>query len=85
MAKVINNEKGFRVIEVTLSDCTKWGGMGICDHCNSAVPKGYYVAVLNSVLCERCYNRWYARAKFYPEDMEIEYRNFDYMKTLLKI
>ena len=54
MAKVVKNEKGFKVIEVSLIECTQWGGLGICDSCGNASFKGYYVAVLNQMLCENC-------------------------------
>lgn len=40
MAQIINSDKNFKVIEVYLSDCIKWGGLGICDHCNTAIRKG---------------------------------------------
>ena len=28
MAKVVKNEKGFKVIEVSLTECVQWGGLG---------------------------------------------------------
>ena len=37
MAKIIENEKGFRVIEVTMTDIARIGGMGICDWCNGDI------------------------------------------------
>lgn len=85
MAQIVKNKKGFKVIKVTLSDCIKWGGFGICDHCNGACDKGYYVAVLNSLLCEKCYNDWNQRAIYYPEDSRIEEQNYSYMKSLLNL
>lgn len=86
MAKIIENEKGFRVIEVTMTDIARIGGMGICDWCNGAIgKKGYYVAVLNSAMCEKCYNEWYERAVNYPEDGRVEAGNFLYMKNLLNL
>ena len=85
MAQIINSDKDFKVIEVYLSDCIKWGGLGICDHCNTAIRKGYYVAVLNSVLCEKCYKSWHHRAKNYPEDRRIEESNFNRMKSILNL
>ena len=56
-----------------------------CDHCNTAIRKGYYVAVLNSVLCEKCYKSWHHRAKNYPEDRRIEESNFNRMKSILNL
>ena len=85
MAQIINSDKQFKVIEVYPSDCLQWGGLGICDHCNTPIRKGYYVAVLNSVLCEKCYNLWHRNAKNYPEDRRIEENNFNRMKAILKL
>lgn len=85
MAQIINSDKNFKVIEVYLSDCLSWGGLGICDYCNKPITKGYYVAVLNCVLCEKCYKSWHRRAKNYPQDREIEERNFRYMKSILNL
>ena len=86
MATIIENKKGFSVIKVSLLECVKWGGMGICDLCGEAVVNGgYYVAVLNSVMCEKCYNEWSERAIYYPEDSVIEVRNFNFMRKLLEL
>lgn len=86
MAEIIENKKGFKVIKVTLNDCLNWGGLGICDWCNECIGEyGYYVAVLNSVMCEKCYLEWYERAKNYPEDKRIEDGNFAYMKLVLNL
>lgn len=86
MAKVVENEKGFKVIEVSTIECLSWGGFGICDNCNSvATPKGYYVAVLNHLLCEDCYKDWCKYATYYPEDSRIEERNFEHYKKILNI
>lgn len=85
MAKIIENPKGFKVIEVSFKECTSWGGFGICDNCNNAFNKAYYVAVLNRVFCEDCYLEWYLKATYYEEDREIEERNFQTYKRMLKI
>lgn len=85
MAKVVKNEKGFKVIEVSLTECVQWGGLGICDSCGNASFKGYYVAVLNQMFCENCYKKWCERAIYYPEDSRIEERNFEIYKKILNI
>lgn len=85
MAKIVENEKGFKVIEVSFKDCVGWGGFGICDNCNEQFSKAYYVAVLNRVLCPKCYEEWIASATYYPEDSYFEDRNFEYYKNLLEI
>lgn len=45
MAKKVDNEKGFLVIEVSAAELSaKAGGYGICDYCNTPAEKGYYIA-----------------------------------------
>lgn len=85
MAKVVENGKGFKVIEVSLIETTQWGGLGICDNCNKPSFKGYYVAVLNQMFCEDCYKEWCKRAVYYPEDSRREERYFERYKKILKI
>lgn len=85
MAKIIENPKGFKVIEVSFKECTSWGGFGICDDCGNAFVRAYYVAVLNQVLCAKCYNEWYAEETYYEEDRWVEERNFQACKKMLKI
>lgn len=86
MAKKVENEKGFLVIEVSSTEyIEKIGGMAICDSCNEDSFIGYYIAVLNHWVCPKCYQEWIERAKRYPEDIRIEERNFDYYSKLLEI
>lgn len=84
MAKKIENEKGFLVLEVSHIECiTKLGGYGICDSCNKASTDGYYIAVLNHWVCPECYKEWIGRAKRYANDIPIEERNYaHYSKRL---
>lgn len=86
MAKKVDNEKGFLVIEVSATECAEvFGGLGICDSCNSFDLKGYYVAVLNCWYCQKCYKEWIERAKRYVEDIPFEQRQFDHYCKLFKI
>lgn len=86
MAHIIYNPKGFKVIACSAAECfTAFGGYGICDQCNSASATGYYVAVLNHWLCQKCYEEWSERAINYPEDATFEQRNYDYYKTKLHL
>lgn len=47
MAKIVDNPKRFKVIELSRNELAKIGGIGICDRCNGTSNTGYYVAVLN--------------------------------------
>lgn len=54
------------------------GGPGICDHCSSPALTGYYIAVLNHWVCPECFENWKGYAQWYPEDADIERRNFEF-------
>lgn len=56
MAKIVDNPKRFKVIELSRNELAKIGGIGICDRCNGTSNAGYYVAVLNCWFCPKCYN-----------------------------
>lgn len=87
MAKIFENKKGFLVMEVErneLMDALKdYGCAGVCDMCMGKPEKGYYIAVLNMWVCEKCFKEWYLRAKKYEEDEAVERKNFEFYKNLL--
>ena len=59
MAQVIDNAKGFKVIEMSLPESVKaFGGVGVCDSCGRAAYTAYYIAVLNEAFCQYCYEEW---------------------------
>lgn len=80
MAKIIENEKGFKVIKVTGIEMEAIGCGNVCDHCGKPSAFGYYVAVLNRWFCQNCYDKWYEDAVNYAEegnaDARVENRNF---------
>ena len=85
MAKQIEFKK-FLIIECTdLEIHNACGGPGICDNCNDSSMTGYYIAVLNRWLCPECFERWKRYAKWYPEDAEIENKNFNFYAPRLGI
>lgn len=88
MAKIYENEKGFKVIEVTAREMLKIGCGNICDHCGEQqLDNGYYVAVLNLWMCPTCFEMWYEDATNYAtsnnDDDRVERKNFEYFKMLL--
>lgn len=85
MAKVIDNEKGFKVIECTISETTKFCGAGICDSCNNADFVGFLICALNSWYCKNCFVEWEKRSTYYIEDQPTENRNFEYYKNVLQL
>lgn len=91
MAKVINNDKEFKVISLSTEDAASMdfgidgSGACICMRCDKGCLSGdiYYIAVLNDTMCKNCYEKWVKSAKRYAEDIPIENRNFNYYKKLL--
>ena len=72
---------GFSLIEV------EGGGFIVCDMCNDELKSDetcYYVAVLNYIICKKCFDHWIASAKYYQEDSFYEQRNFSRVKKLLE-
>lgn len=51
---------------------TATGGLGICDWCAKPTPKMYVVPVLNSAMCEKCFEDWNQRAVIFKEDLSFE-------------
>ena len=84
MAKIIDNPKGFKVIETSMTECIDMGGMAVCDNCNQCSDKGYLIAVLNSWFCPQCYNEWMEEAVRYEDDVIYEHKTFNYYKDILK-
>lgn len=90
MAKKIKTEKDFLVIKMNMKEAESIGfGLGggacICMDCNNVCYDDiYYVAVLNDTLCEECYNEYIKEATYYPEDSEIEQKNYDFYISMLK-
>ena len=76
---------GYIYLKTSVEECSKWGGMGICDHCNQASSEGYLVPVLNHWLCPDCFNSWAKRATYYPEDIDYESRTTAYYERILGI
>lgn len=84
MARIVENDKGFKVIALSVEDAFKLGWGNVCMNCNNLI-KGemYYIAVLNDVMDLECYNKWYKRAKLYADDKYYEDKNFNYYKEKL--
>lgn len=89
MAKRIEFDK-FLIIECTAKELMNAVGTTfcICDYCGTAkLPsdKGYYIAVFNQWYCERCYKEWTQRAEWYPEDADVERRNYEFYAPRLGV
>lgn len=89
MAKVVDNYKGFKVLEITrqemMDKLTRYGCLGICDMCNRPISVGYYVAVINRWMCKDCYNDFIKSIDRYEEDMKIENKNFNRFCNLFNV
>ena len=47
--------------------------------------KGCYIAVLNHWYCKKCYEEWVASTEWYPEDADVERRNFNFYAPRLGV
>lgn len=89
MAKIIDNNKGFKVICMSNEEAITLGfgtflNACICIECENLIwDEIYYIAALNDVMCKSCYEKWYANATRYKEDAECENRYFNYYSKLL--
>ena len=89
MAKIVDNNKSFKVICMNNYEAATLGfgivpGNCICMNCNNLIQNEiYYIAVLNDVMCKSCYEKWYEDAIYYGDDAEYENRYFDYYSKLL--
>lgn len=89
MAKIVDNNKGFKIICMNNNEAANLGfgivpGDCICMNCNNIICNEiYYIAVLNDVMCKSCYEKWYENATRYKDDAECENRYFDYYSKLL--
>lgn len=70
-SKVKYTPQGFSYVDVTLADCIRWGGLGICNSCGKVCNELKLVFVLTDTYCNDCFNKWQERAKYYTkEDIE---------------
>lgn len=85
MAKVVEFDK-FKVIKASAEEMfDAVGSPGICDYCDERPEHGYYIAVLNKWFCPKCWKEFKKRAVWYPEDAQIEERNFKHYAFCLGI
>lgn len=86
MARIVKNDKGFKVISMPISEARAIGfgfdyfgkRVVICDRCSEYINDNvYYVATLKQCLCASCYFKWYEHAKRYNDDMPYEIKNFE--------
>lgn len=89
MARVKENHKGFKVLEVSkeevLDKLSDQGCLGICDHCARPAGNGYYIAVINRWLCEGCYREFIRTIDRYEEDKPVEDMNFERFAKLFGV
>ena len=85
MAKIVEFDR-FKVIKSSAKEMFEAvGSPGICDYCSERPEHGYYIAVLNKWFCPKCWKEFKKRAVWYPEDAQIEERNFKHYAFCLGI
>ena len=85
MAKIVEFDR-FKVIKASAKEMFEAvGSPGICDYCSERPEHGYYIAMLNKWYCSKCWKEFKKRAVWYPEDAQIEERNFKHYAFCLGI
>ena len=89
MAKQITRGK-FLLIECTAGELMNAVGSDICicDWCAKPFlpsEKGCYIAVLNQWYCQKCFEEWIERATWYPQDVDVERKNFEFYAPRLGV
>lgn len=84
MARIVENNKGFKVIVINNIEASQleFGSpiqVCLCTFCNNIIKDEiYYIPMLNDCMCKDCYNEWLKNAVYYKEDAEFEERYFNY-------
>ena len=73
----------FLIIFISKEELAEIGSPCMCDNCNKYPPFGYFIAVLNSWFCSRCFKNWTKKAKYYPQDAPKEKENYNRMQQKL--
>ena len=85
MEKIVEFDR-FKVIKASAKEMFEAvGSPGICDYCSERPEHGYYIAVLNKWFCPKCWKEFKKRTVWYPEDAQIEERNFKHYAFCLGI
>ena len=72
MKKIKYTPQGFSYVDVSLKECIKWGGLGICNGCYEIHKDLKLIYVLHDTYCQKCFDEWLERCKTYSKD-DIEY------------
>lgn len=91
MAKKVENDKGFLIIEMDYLEAVKialfgFDGAIICDQCNDIINEEcYYIAVLNQALCKKCCDDFISKYKRHDEDIAYEKRHYNFYAEKLEL
>ena len=84
MAKKVENDKGFLIIEMDYLEAVKialfgFDGAIICDQWNDIInEKYYYIAVLNKAFCKNCCDDFISKYERHEEDIAYEKRHYNF-------
>ncbi|WP_172918570.1 demethylase [Capnocytophaga canis] len=89
MAEIVKNNKGFKIIKLSLEEIEEiFKGFGICDCCSDfdkVNEELFLIPVLNNrSYCQKCYNEWIEKAENYEEDRGFEQKLFEYDLGLIE-
>lgn len=87
MATQYKNDKGFLVLKLTQEEAAQMGWGCICMSCNREINEPshlFWIAALNDIKCNDCFEEFLRTATRYDEDIPYEQRNYDYAVALAK-
>lgn len=77
--EIKHTPRGYSYIDVSLEECLNWGGLGICDGCNTGPhQKLKLVWALHDTYCPKCFENWLERQKNYSNsdvEFDVELQN----------
>ena len=92
MARIRKSTKGFTIIELSFDERQTIGWESNCEKCEKQEkPSHYherremfYVATVDDLMCQECYEEWYANNNYTPNQKEHEELEINRLLTLLK-
>lgn len=85
MAKRIKIPCGWTAYKLEQNDLIKLQAAqclgNVCDSCINHLIEGYYVPILNRVICMSCFIDWSKNSHYYSEDQKFEQENIKWFES----
>lgn len=87
MAEKFKIKAGWTVYKVSSVEVQLWGGLCLCDSCNTDTrnSENFLIPVMNLCYCKKCFDLWADNCKFYEDDVKFEESKIKYWDFVLNI